>query len=123
MILNGIIISLLFIVSLTFPLISFILPVYKISKIDRLPLKNILLSNLMACVIIGIFNTELLIPYLFFYIPIEALYIFFEKNKKIKIEKFNRIVVISIVSTILISIFFYLFKDSLNKEIDVVMEV
>lgn len=121
MILHGVIISLLFMISLTLPLVSFVLPVYKITKVNKLDRKKIIGANCVALGIIAGFNPEALLLYIFFYLPIEILYAIFNKYKKIK--KLDRVIITSIITTIFLSVIIYILRDTIARESQVIMDV
>lgn len=123
MLINGIIISLLFLLSLIVPLISFVLPVYKISKIDKLPTQKILWSNVLAMAIISGFNWHVLLVYLFFFIPIEFMYLFFNKKVFDNFKEFDKIIIVAFMITIIITIAAFLTKVQLIQQFHIIMNL
>lgn len=118
---NSFTIVVLFLLSLAIPVTSFILPVYKIRKMRRLTFKSKILANIIAMIVIGAISYKLLILYLIFFILIEVLYHYFDKINP-AVEKFDRIVIISIAVTILMGAFTYLVRDDLQAGMNLIGE-
>ena len=78
--LNSLTIVILFVLSLILPVTSFLLPVYKIKKMQNLSIKKNILANIVAMIVITFINPLLLAVYILFYLSIELLYYYFNKN-------------------------------------------
>ncbi|WP_410208248.1 hypothetical protein [Fusobacterium sp.] len=116
---NSFMIVILFMLSLAIPVSSFILPVYKIKKMRTLTFRSKIFANLIAMGIIGAISPKLLVMYFIFFIPIEVLYYYFN-NMNPAVEKFDRIVIISLTVTVLMSIFVYLVRDDLQNGMNLI---
>lgn len=119
--LNSLTIVILFVLSLILPVTSFLLPMYKIKKMQNLSIKKNILANIVAMIVITFINPLLLAIYILFYLSIELLYYYF--NKKLSnVKKFDRIVITSIVISFFMGILGYFLRDDFVKNINFVME-
>lgn len=101
---NVFIIIALFLLAVSMPITSFLLPVFKIKKISSLNMKQQIIVNLLAIAAIGFFDKTFLVIYVGFFLLSEGLYYFFKRAKK-EIAIFDRIFVTSILVTAVMSIF------------------
>ena len=100
-------IVLLFLLSLLMPVMSFALPIYKIKKMKNFTFREKLIANIIVIILIGL---------------IESLYNYFI-SKGDKVKKFDRIVIISLVTTALMTGLLFLLKDDINNNMGLLMEV
>lgn len=97
---------LIFNVAMIFPLVSFIFPVYKIRANQKLNQKQIFVVNTALFLLIGFVSKMTLMLYVSLFLVIEVFYYIFETlQTKIEIKIFDRIIVTSLVSTILMILF------------------
>ena len=115
-------IVLLFLLSLLMPVMSFALPIYKIKKMKNFTFREKLIANIIVIILIGLINPWLTPFYLGFFIVIESLYNYFI-SKGDKVKKFDRIVIISLVTTALMTGLLFLLKDDINNNMGLLMEV
>ncbi|MDR1834974.1 MAG: hypothetical protein LBQ96_04150 [Fusobacteriaceae bacterium] len=87
----------LFAISLIFPFLSFLLPVFKIRKIWKLSLREKWILNGIAIIAVGVVLPQLLIFYLGFFGVIEILYWFFSFRET---KTFDKIVVIALAASL-----------------------
>ena len=110
---TGIIIAALFLVSTSMPFLSWILPYYKIKKLENSDLKTKVIANIVAIVVIGWVDKKFLITYIGVFCSIELLYYLLKKYGK-KIAYFDRIFIISSLVGIGICIYMYFNRVGLN---------
>lgn len=97
---------LIFNVAMIFPLVSFIFPVYKIRANQKLNQKQIFIVNTALFLLIGFVSKMTLMLYVSLFLVIEVFYYIFETlQTKIEIKIFDRIIVTSLVSTVLMILF------------------
>ena len=119
---NIVTIVLLFLLSLLMPVMSFALPIYKIKKMRNFTPREKLLVNIVVMVIIALINPLLLLFYIGFFMVVEFLYYCFE-FRLVNIKKFDRIIITSIVVTILMGLLLIFVKDDINNNMQLLMEV
>lgn len=115
-------IVLLFLLSLLMPVMSFTLPIYKIKKMKNLTKREKLIVNIVAMGAIALINPLLLFFYIGFFLVIEFLYEYFNFRLN-RIKKFDRIIIISLTITLLMSVFLFFIKDEINSNIHLLMDV
>lgn len=119
---NIVTIVLLFLLSLLMPVMSFALPIYKIKKMKNLTSKERIIVNIAVMIIIALINPLLLLFYVGFFIVVEFLYYCF-KFRLVNIKKFDRIIITSIVVTILMGMLLIFMKTEINSNMQLLMEV
>ncbi|MGL4307427.1 hypothetical protein [Cetobacterium sp. SF1] len=110
--LSSIVIVFLFLLCISMPLVSFILPVYKIKKMSTLGIKERLIVNVIAMGILAYLDLMFLLLYVTFFLVIEGLYYYF-KNFKNNIGIFDRIFITSIITTAIMGLYSYFIKDDI----------
>ncbi|STO31244.1 Uncharacterised protein [Fusobacterium necrogenes] len=115
-------IILLFFLSLLIPVLSFTLPIYKIKKMKRFTTKEKVIINIIIIFLIAIINPWLLFFYVGFFMVIEFLYNYFN-NIRNNIKKFDRIVIISIITTVIMAFVLFLLREEINNNIELLMKV
>lgn len=89
----------LFILAFMVPFLSFLLPVYKIKKMEGLDGRRKLIANLAAMGIISIVDLRLLPFYIGIFLVIETLYYYFKKVKP-EVAIFDRIMISTSIVTV-----------------------
>ena len=106
-------IVLYFFLSLFLPFLAYLIPYYKISKVNLYKKKYSLAVNIIVALILVFINPGYLMLYLIFPYAMEFMFYLFNKIAK-RMQVFNRIVLMSIVPTILISLYLYANMDMIN---------
>ena len=102
-------IVLYFFLSLFLPFLAYLIPYYKITRVNLYKKKYSLAVN----IIVALINPGYLMLYLIFPYAMEFMFYLFNKIAK-RMQVFNRIVLMSIVPTILISLYLYANMDMIN---------
>lgn len=102
-----------FFLSLFLPFLTYLIPYYKITKVNLYKKKYSLAINIVVTLILVFINPGYLIIYLIFPYAMEFMFYLFNKIAK-RMQVFNRIILMSIVPTILISFYLYLNMDRIN---------
>ena len=102
-----------FFLSLFLPFLSYLIPYYKITKVNLYKKKYSLAINILVALILFRINPEYLLIYLIFPYAMEFMFYLFNKIAK-RMQVFNRIVLMSIVPSILISFYLYSNMDKMN---------
>ncbi|MGL5089039.1 MAG: hypothetical protein ACRC6Z_06260 [Cetobacterium sp.] len=110
---TGIIIAALFLVSTSLPFLSWILPFYKIKKLENANLKTKIITNIVAILAIGWIDTKFLMTYFGVFVSIEVLYYIFKKYGA-KVKEFDKIFITTLIVSILISIYVYFNRVGFN---------
>lgn len=106
-------IVLYFFLSLFLPFLAYLIPYYKITRVNLYKKKYSLAVNIIVALILVFINPGYLMLYLIFPYAMEFMFYLFNKIAK-RIQVFNRIVLMSIVPTILISLYLYANMDMIN---------
>lgn len=104
-------IILLFLTSSLIPLVSFILPAYKIKKMPKLNSKHRLFANLISGGVIYFIDDKLFFVYVGFFLLLEGMYYAFERSS---IEIFDRIFISTAVTTAMGYLFMRVFIGTPN---------
>lgn len=110
---TGIIIAALFLVSTSMPFLSWILPYYKIKKLENADLKTKIIANVVALVAIGWIDIHFLVTYIGVFVSIEVLYYILKRYNR-KIQYFDRIFITSLLIGIGVCIYIYFNRVGLN---------
>ena len=102
-----------FFLSLFVPFLTYLIPYYKITKVNLYKKKYSLAINILVALILFHINPGYLLIYLIFPYTMEFMFYLFNKIAK-RMQVFNRIVLMSIVPTILISLYLYANMDMIN---------
>ena len=102
-----------FFLSLFVPFLTYLIPYYKITKVNLYKKKYSLAINIIVSLVLYIINPSFLIYYLIFPYTMEFMFYLFNKIAK-RMQVFNRIVLMSIVPSILISFYLYFNMDRIN---------
>ena len=106
-------IVLYFFLSLFLPFLAYLIPYYKITRVNLYKKKYSLAVNIIVALILVFINPGYLMLYLIFPYAMEFMFYLFNKIAK-RMQVFNRIVLMSIVPTILISLYLYSNMDMIN---------
>ena len=106
-------IVLYFFLSLFLPFLAYLIPYYKITRVNLYKKKYSLAVNIVVALILVFINPGYLMLYLIFPYAMEFMFYLFNKIAK-RMQVFNRIVLMSIVPTILISLYLYANMDMIN---------
>ena len=102
-----------FFLSLFLPFLAYLIPYYKISKVNLYKKKYSLAINILVALILFRINPEYLLIYLIFPYTMEFMFYLFNKIAK-RMQVFNRIVLMSMVPGILLSFYLYSNMDKMN---------
>ena len=102
-----------FFLSLFLPFLSYLIPYYKITKVNLYKKKYSLAINILVALILFRINPEYLLIYLIFPYAMEFMFYLFNKIAK-RMQVFNRIVLMSMVPGILLSFYLYSNMDKMN---------
>ena len=106
-------IVLYFFLSLFLPFLAYLIPYYKITRVNLYKKKYSLAVNIIVALILVFINPGYLMLYLIFPYAMEFMFYLFNKIAK-RMQVFNRMVLMSIVPTILISLYLYANMDMIN---------
>ena len=106
-------IVLYFFLSLFLPFLAYLIPYYKITRVNLYKKKYSLAVNIIVALILISMNPGYLMLYLIFPYAMEFMFYLFNKIAK-RMQVFNRIVLMSVVPTILISLYLYANMDMIN---------
>ena len=106
-------IVLYFFLSLFLPFLAYLIPYYKITRVNLYKKKYSLAINIIVALILLYISPGYLILYLIFPYAMEFMFYLFNRIAK-RMQVFNRIVLMSIVPTILMSFYLYLNIDRIN---------
>ena len=106
-------IVLYFFLSLFLPFLAYLIPYYKITRVNLYKKKYSLAVNIIVALILVFINPGYLMLYLIFPYAMEFMFYLFNKIAK-RMQVFNRMVLMSIVPTILISLYLYANMDIIN---------
>ncbi len=106
-------IVLYFFLSLFLPFLAYLIPYYKITRVNLYKKKYSLAINIVVALILVFINPGYLMLYLIFPYAMEFMFYLFNKIAK-RMQVFNRIVLMSVVPTILISLYLYANMDMIN---------
>ena len=106
-------IVLYFFLSLFLPFLAYLIPYYKITRVNLYKKKYSLAVNIIVALILVFINPGYLMLYLIFPYAMEFMFYLFNKIAK-RMQVFNRVVLMSVVPTILISLYLYANMDMIN---------
>ena len=106
-------IVLYFFLSLFLPFLAYLIPYYKITRVNLYKKKYSLAVNIIVALILVFINPGYLMLYLIFPYAMEFMFYLFNKIAK-RMQVFNRIVLMSIVPGILLSFYLYSNMDMIN---------
>lgn len=110
---TGIIIAALFLVSTLMPFLSWVLPFYKIKKLENADVKTKIVANVIAIAAIAWVDINYLATYIGIFCSIEILYYLFKKYGK-QIGEFDKIFMTSLIVGSLICGYIYFNRVGFN---------
>ncbi|QQS88175.1 hypothetical protein [Fusobacterium canifelinum] len=102
-----------FFLSLFIPFLAYLIPYYKITKVNLYKRKYSLAINILVALILFRINPGYLLIYLIFPYTMEFMFYLFNKIAK-RMQVFNRIVLMSMIPAILLSFYLYFNMDKIN---------
>ena len=110
---TGIIIAALFLVSTSMPFLSWVLPYYKIKKLENANLKTKIIANIVALAAIAWVDIHFLVTYIGVFVSIEILYYILKKYGK-NIQYFDKIFITSLIIGAGVCVYIYFNRVGLN---------
>ena len=111
-----------FFLSLFIPFLTYLIPYYKITKVNLYKKKYSLAINIVVSLILYVISPSFLIYYLIFPYTMEFTFYLFNKLTR-RIQVYNRIVVMSIIPTILIFIYIYINRVEIIRIINLLPQL
>ncbi|MDY4011497.1 MAG: hypothetical protein SOY60_07505 [Fusobacterium gastrosuis] len=105
-----------FVLSVCMPIFGYLVPSYKIKKVNIFGNRYRLLINIAVALILYILNVKILFVYLVY--PFLTEFLFYVTQRYFKIKTYDRIVVMSLISTIVIFFLVYSNRAYLQKTIE-----
>jgi hypothetical protein len=103
---------LLFVLPFLFPLLSFLLPVYKIKQLSKLKQRDRLIIDIVVLIILSLITPILAVIYCGFYGIIELSYYYFQSKN---IKTFDKITLIALLSSAIIFSLYVINLDKINE--------
>jgi len=111
-----------FFLSLFLPFLTYLIPYYKITKVNLYKRRYSLAINIMVSLVLYAISPSFLIYYLIFPYTMEFTFYLFNKLTR-RIQVYNRIVVMSIIPTILIFIYIYINRVEIIRIINLLPQL
>ena len=111
-----------FFLSLFIPFLTYLIPYYKISKVNLYKRKYSLAINILVALILFHISPSFLIYYLIFPYTMEFTFYLFNKLSR-RIQVYNRIVIMSIIPTTLILIYIYINRVEIIRIINLLPQL
>ena len=111
-----------FFLSLFLPFLTYLIPYYKITKVNLYKRRYSLAINIIVSLVLYAISPSFLIYYLIFPYTIEFTFYLFNKLTR-RIQVYNRIVVMSIIPTILIFIYIYINRVEIIRIINLLPQL
>ena len=111
-----------FFLSLFVPFLTYLIPYYKITKVNLYKRRYSLAINIMVSLVLYAISPSFLIYYLIFPYTMEFTFYLFNKLTR-RIQVYNRIVVMSIIPTILIFIYIYINRVEIIRIINLLPQL
>ena len=111
-----------FFLSLFLPFLTYLIPYYKITKVNLYKRRYSLAINIIVSLVLYAISPSFLIYYLIFPYTMEFTFYLFNKLTR-RIQVYNRIVVMSIIPTILIFIYIYINKVEIIRIINLLPQL
>lgn len=111
-----------FFLSLFLPFLTYLIPHYKISKVNLYKKKYSLAINLVVSLILYAISPSFLIYYLIFPYTMEVTFYLFNKLAR-RMQVYNRIVIMSLIPTTLIFLYIYINREGIINIINLVSEL
>ena len=111
-----------FFLSLFIPFLTYLIPYYKITKVNLYKKKYSLAINILVALILFHISPSFLIYYLIFPYTMEFTFYLFNKLSR-RIQVYNRIVIMSIIPTTLILIYIYINRVEIIRIINLLSQL
>ena len=111
-----------FFLSLFIPFLTYLIPYYKITKVNLYKKKYSLAINIVVSLILYVISPSFLIYYLIFPYTMEFTFYLFNKLTR-RIQVYNRIVIMSIIPTTLILIYIYINRVEIIRIINLLSQL
>ena len=111
-----------FFLSLFIPFLTYLIPYYKITRVNLYKKKNSLAINILVALILFHISPSFLIYYLIFPYTMEFTFYLFNKLSR-RIQVYNRIVIMSIIPTTLILIYIYINRVEIIRIINLLPQL
>ena len=111
-----------FFLSLFVPFLTYLIPYYKITKVNLYKRRYSLAINIIVSLVLYAISPSFLIYYLIFPYTMEFTFYLFNKLTR-RIQVYNRIVVMSIIPTILIFIYIYINRAEIIRIINLLPQL
>ena len=111
-----------FFLSLFIPFLTYLIPYYKITKVNLYKKKYSLAINIVVSLILYVVSPSFLIYYLIFPYTMEFTFYLFNKLSR-RIQVYNRIVIMSIIPTTLILIYIYINRVEIIRIINLLPQL
>ena len=111
-----------FFLSLFIPFLTYLIPYYKITKVNLYKKKYSLAINIVVSLILYVISPSFLIYYLIFPYTMEFTFYLFNKLTR-RIQFYNRIVIMSIIPTTLILIYIYINRVEIIRIINLLPQL
>ena len=111
-----------FFLSLFIPFLTYLIPYYKITRVNLYKKKYSLAINILVALILFHISPSFLIYYLIFPYTMEFTFYLFNKLTR-RIQVYNRIVIMSIIPTILIHIYLYINRVEIIRIINLLPQL
>ena len=111
-----------FFLSLFLPFLAYLIPYYKITKVNLYKKKYSLAINLVVSLILYVISPSFLIYYLIFPYMMEFTFYLFNKLAR-RMQVYNRIIIMSLIPTTLICLYIYINRENIINVINLVSEL
>lgn len=111
-----------FFLSLFLPFLAYLIPYYKITKVNLYKRKYSLTINIVVSLILYAISPSFLIYYLIFPYMMEFIFYLFNKFAR-RMQVYNRIVIMSLIPTALILLYIYINREEIINIINLIPEL
>ena len=111
-----------FFLSLFIPFLAYLIPYYKITKVNLYKRKYSLTINIVVSLILYAISPSFLIYYLIFPYMMEFIFYLFNKFAR-RMQVYNRIVIMSLIPTALILLYIYINREEIINIINLIPEL
>ena len=111
-----------FFISLFLPFLAYLIPYYKITKVNLYKRKYSLTINIVVSLILYAISPSFLIYYLIFPYMMEFIFYLFNKFAR-RMQVYNRIVIMSLIPTALILLYIYINREEIINIVNLIPEL
>nr|WP_314387954.1 hypothetical protein [uncultured Fusobacterium sp.] len=111
-----------FFLSLFLPFLAYLIPYYKITKVNLYKRKYSLTINIVVSLILYAISPSFLIYYLIFPYMMEFIFYLFNKFAR-RMQVYNRIVIMSLIPTALILLYIYINREEIINIVNLIPEL